>query len=128
LHFHCTFGINRFDGREFRISDGTECKRQSPCPRPGAHAPNRRVCHGKHQNAVRSQGDIASKLDTFDIQSLTLYIKKNESGYINNQQERWDFKFDGLMHTASQEEVFDQSAANIVTGLFEGFNGCLIVD
>ena len=60
----------------------------------------------------------------WSVQSIGIHIKKSEDGgYINNQQDRWEFKFDGILHNASQEAVYDVSAATIVNGLFEGYNG-----
>jgi len=36
--------------------------------------------------------------------------KDSGAGLINNQKENWTFKFDKLMHNASQEEVFEYCA------------------
>ena len=73
---------------------------------------------------VWNQGNSISIISS--NQSLSIHIKKPEDGgYINNQQERWDFKFDGIMHNSSQDAVFDVCALPIISGLFEGYNGAL---
>lgn len=55
---------------------------------------------------------------------MNIFIKKSEEGgYINNQQEHWDFKFDGVLHNSTQEFVYEECASQIVNGLFDGYNG-----
>jgi kinesin family protein 6/9 len=44
-------------------------------------------------------------------------------GIVNNQQENYDFKFDSILHNASQEVTYDDCAAPIIKGLFDGYNG-----
>ncbi|KAI9203521.1 P-loop containing nucleoside triphosphate hydrolase protein [Polychytrium aggregatum] len=51
---------------------------------------------------------------------------RNEGGYINNQQENWDFKFDNILHNASQETVYEDCGTSIVKGLLEGYNGTIL--
>lgn len=42
---------------------------------------------------------------------MTVNVPKNQAGgVINNQQETWKFKFDKILHNASQEDVFDYCA------------------
>ena len=52
--------------------------------------------------------------------------KLEEKGIINNQQESWKFKFDKLMHNASQEDVFEYCARDIVASVAEGYNGTVL--
>nr|KAJ3415963.1 Kinesin-like protein kif9 [Polyrhizophydium stewartii] len=59
-----------------------------------------------------------------DKKSLHIHIPKNaEWGFINNQQENWDFKFDNILHNASQEVVYDECGSSIVRSLLDGYNG-----
>ena len=52
--------------------------------------------------------------------------KSSDGGVVNNQQEQWKFKFDKLMHNASQDDVFDYCAQESVATVVDGFNGtCL---
>ncbi|KAI8908305.1 kinesin motor domain-containing protein, partial [Gorgonomyces haynaldii] len=54
-------------------------------------------------------------------------IPKNEEwGYINNQQENWDFKFDNILHNASQEVVYEECAIPIVKSLLDGYNATIL--
>ncbi|KAJ3033037.1 Kinesin-like protein kif9, partial [Rhizophlyctis rosea] len=56
--------------------------------------------------------------------SCHIHIPKNEEGgYINNQQEDWDFRFDSILHNASQETVYEECASPIIKSLLEGYNG-----
>ncbi|CDW85408.1 kinesin motor domain-containing protein [Stylonychia lemnae] len=62
------------------------------------------------------------------IQTVTVQVPKNESsGFVNNQQEQWRFKFDKILHNSSQEDVFDHCARDIVKSVIEGFNGTVMV-
>ncbi len=61
---------------------------------------------------------------------MTVYAKKQNdapgTGYINNQQDHWDFKFDSILHNASQETVYEECAAPVINGLFDGYNGTVL--
>ncbi|KAL2914024.1 hypothetical protein HK105_206469 [Polyrhizophydium stewartii] len=62
-----------------------------------------------------------------DKKSLHIHIPKNaEWGFINNQQENWDFKFDNILHNASQEVVYDECGSSIVRSLLDGYNGTVM--
>eukprot|EP01006_Ploeotia_vitrea_P033383 TRINITY_DN65487_c10_g5_i2.p1 TRINITY_DN65487_c10_g5~~TRINITY_DN65487_c10_g5_i2.p1 ORF type:complete len:851 (+),score=535.62 TRINITY_DN65487_c10_g5_i2:178-2730(+) len=56
--------------------------------------------------------------------------KKREShagvSTINNQQEDWTFRFNDVLHNASQEEVFDAAAVDILEGVIQGYNGTIL--
>ena len=45
---------------------------------------------------------------------------------MNNQQESWRFKFDRILHNASQEDVFDSCARDIIKSVVDGFNGTVL--
>lgn len=52
--------------------------------------------------------------------------KDSTQGLINNQKESWTFKFDELLHNASQEDVFDYCAKAAVHKVVDGFNGTIM--
>ena len=59
---------------------------------------------------------------------MNVNIPKDEhGGHVNNQQESWRFKFDKLLHNATQEDVFDSCARDIVKSVVDGFNGTVLV-
>ena len=49
-----------------------------------------------------------------------------DKGIINNQQESWKYKFDKILHNASQEDVFDYCAKGLVGAVVEGYNATLM--
>ena len=62
-----------------------------------------------------------------DKKSIHIHIPKGEEGgYINNQQEDWDFRFDNILHNSSQEIVYDDCGLPIVKGLLDGYNGTIL--
>ena len=42
---------------------------------------------------------------------------------MNNQILDWSFKVDGVLHNATQEQVFDTVATDMVTAALDGYNG-----
>lgn len=60
-------------------------------------------------------------------QTVTLSMAKDgNQGLVNNQKEQWTFKFDKIMHNASQEEVFEYCAQQAVHKVVDGFNGTIM--
>ncbi|KAL6757573.1 P-loop containing nucleoside triphosphate hydrolase protein [Haematococcus lacustris] len=48
------------------------------------------------------------------------------AGYVNNQREQYEFRFNGIIGPeAKQDEVFERVARNVVMGSIEGFNGTI---
>ncbi|KAJ3043428.1 Kinesin-like protein kif9 [Rhizophlyctis rosea] len=86
----------------------------------------------KHVKVVirtRPTSDFAQDIINFgvDRKGVHIHIPKNEEGgYINNQQEDWDFRFDSILHNASQETVYEECAAPIIKSLLEGYNGTIM--
>ena len=61
------------------------------------------------------------------MQTVTVSVAKDgNAGVINNQKEAWNFKFDKLLHNASQEEVFEYCAQTAVHKVVDGFNGTIL--
>lgn len=52
--------------------------------------------------------------------------KPVDKGIINNQQESWKYKFDKILHNASQEDVFDYCARGLISTVIEGYNATLM--
>lgn len=78
---------------------------------------------------TRQTSEFAQEIIQFgnDKKSIHIHIPKGtEGGYINNQQENWDFKFDNILHNASQENVYDDCGSPIIKGLLEGYNGTIL--
>jgi len=59
--------------------------------------------------------------------SIDMRLPKDESaGLVNNQQESWHFKLDKVLSNASQEQVFEITAAEVVRSVMDGYNGTIM--
>ncbi|GLC42055.1 Kinesin heavy chain [Pleodorina starrii] len=59
-----------------------------------------------------------------DGQSVSVNVPKDQAaGIINNQQESFSFKFDGVLENVSQEEAYTTVAHEVVDSLMSGYNG-----
>lgn len=45
---------------------------------------------------------------------------------MNNKQNSFTFKFDHVFHNATQNEVYDLFARDVVQGVIEGINGAIL--
>ncbi|KNE60061.1 hypothetical protein AMAG_05493 [Allomyces macrogynus ATCC 38327] len=62
-----------------------------------------------------------------DKNIVNIHVPKPEdAGFINNQQSDWSFKFDKLLHNASQDAVYEECGTPIVRSLLDGYNGTLL--
>lgn len=52
--------------------------------------------------------------------------KKSETSYLNNHREDFLFKFSNVLHNASQEEVYETCARDIVGSCADGYNGTIL--
>ncbi|KAL6762937.1 P-loop containing nucleoside triphosphate hydrolase protein [Haematococcus lacustris] len=62
-------------------------------------------------------------------QSVTITISKaaaDGKSQPKSQSNQYQFKFDGVLHDASQEEVYEAAAADVVKAAVEGFNGTVL--
>ena len=50
-------------------------------------------------------------------------MKEGRKGVVNNQILDWSFRLDGVFHNASQDQVYDTVATDIVTSALDGYNG-----
>ncbi|CEL95636.1 unnamed protein product [Vitrella brassicaformis CCMP3155] len=63
-----------------------------------------------------------------DTNAIDVKLPKSDvGGTVNNQVDSFSFKFDRVLHNASQERVFDEFARELLgtggTGVLDGFNG-----
>ncbi|XP_013400973.1 kinesin-like protein KIF9 [Lingula anatina] len=62
-----------------------------------------------------------------DSKTINIHCKRDEKqGVVNNQILDWSFGMDGILHNASQEQVYQTVGQNMVTQALEGFNGTLM--
>jgi len=61
------------------------------------------------------------------LDSVDMRLPKEESaGVVNNQQESWHFKVDKVLVNASQEQLFENCAADVVRSVMDGYNGTIM--
>lgn len=59
--------------------------------------------------------------------SVDMRLPKEEAkGAVNNQQESWHFKVDKVLVNASQEQVFESCATDVVKSVMDGYNGTIL--
>ena len=78
---------------------------------------------------TRPTADFATK--NLEIEpkngAITIKFEKNEkAGIVNNQTDAWKFQFENILHNASQDEVYEASASEIVQSAVEGYNGTVL--
>lgn len=52
--------------------------------------------------------------------------KSEEWGHVNNQQEHWNFSFDGVLHNAGQEAVYQETVYPLLPQVLDGYNGTVM--
>lgn len=78
---------------------------------------------------TRPTAHFASKNIKIDTEAGTILItkpKSEDAGPINNQTESWKFRYDKILHNASQEDVFDNCARGVISSIVEGYNGTIL--
>lgn len=78
---------------------------------------------------TRPTSDFSSK--NFDINTakgaITINKAKNpEDGHVNNCAEKWKFDFEKILHNASQDEVYETTAVDIINSVIDGYNGTIL--
>lgn len=62
-----------------------------------------------------------------DTNSIDMRLPKDSTaGIVNNQQESWHFKVDRVLSNASQEQVFECCASEVVRSVMDGYNGTVM--
>jgi kinesin family protein 6/9 len=46
-----------------------------------------------------------------------------KGGVVSNQKDQHQFTYDGILHNASQEIVYNTCCKNLVNSAFQGYNG-----
>ena len=59
------------------------------------------------------------------LQTIQVHRDLDKRGIVNNQQQDWAFRLDGVMNNTSQEQVYQTIGANIVNSTLDGYNGTL---
>ena len=78
---------------------------------------------------TRPTADFASKNVDIDTSKGNITLKQDrneEAGIINNQTDIWKFTFEKILHNASQDETYEESASEIVQSVVEGYNGTVL--
>ena len=78
---------------------------------------------------TRPTSDFASKVYAIDAGKGTVSMsaeKRPEDGTVNNQTDHWKFQFEKILHNASQDEVYEQTASEIISSVVEGYNGTVL--
>jgi kinesin family protein 6/9 len=80
---------------------------------------------------IRTKPTTTFPEDVMSIQAdgkgVAMRLRRREAaGAVNNQPEHFAFAFDKVLHEATQQTVYDEAAADVVTGALEGFNGTVM--
>ena len=54
------------------------------------------------------------------------FEKDANAGLINNQTDAWTFNFEKILHNASQDELYEATANDIISSVVEGYNGTVM--
>ena len=54
------------------------------------------------------------------------FEKDANAGLINNQTDAWTFNFEKILHNASQDELYEATANDIISSVGEGYNGTVM--
>lgn len=62
-----------------------------------------------------------------DNKTVNIHCQRDmRRGVVNNQVLDWSFRLDGVLHNASQEQVFDTVATDVVSSTMNGYNGTVM--
>ncbi|XP_071791906.1 kinesin-like protein KIF9 isoform X2 [Asterias amurensis] len=78
---------------------------------------------------TRPTDKFAHDLIDFDLGTKTVNVhakKDARRGVVNNQMLDWSFKMDGILHNASQDQMYSEVASDVVAQLLDGYNGTLM--
>ena len=60
------------------------------------------------------------------MKDFDVRIDKEDEGHVNNKLDNWKFKFDHILQNATQDDVYDLTAAQIATNVVAGYNGTVM--
>jgi kinesin family protein 6/9 len=77
---------------------------------------------------TRPTDEFASKNLAINTASgdFDVRIDKEDEGHVNNKLDNWKFKFDHILQNATQDDVYDLTAAQIATNVVAGYNGTIM--
>jgi len=76
---------------------------------------------------TRPTSNFAHKQLTIDPGSSSIKVHiDQDSQTVNNKQEDWNFNLSRVLHNASQDQVYETAARDIVNSVLEGFNGTIL--
>lgn len=55
-----------------------------------------------------------------------LFKEQKKDKTVSNAQERYPFTFTGILHNATQENVYNTCCKNVISSAFDGYNGLLL--
>ena len=58
-----------------------------------------------------------------DRKTMTVRVPKADNP---NAQDSWGFRYDGVLHNASQETVYQEQVEHIVQSVLRGYNGTIM--
>ncbi|KAK1796948.1 hypothetical protein P4O66_008264, partial [Electrophorus voltai] len=62
-----------------------------------------------------------------DKQTVNVHQRRcSRRGVVNNQTSSWSFRLNGVLHSASQEEVYEHVAHTVVLSALQGYNGTIM--
>lgn len=84
----------------------------------------------KHKNKNHKNTSVWVNSNVVDIllisffQTVNIHCKRDaRKGVVNNQILDWSFKMDGILHNASQENMYETCAQDVVSAAIDGYNG-----
>ncbi|CAF1183759.1 unnamed protein product, partial [Didymodactylos carnosus] len=77
---------------------------------------------------TRPTNNFASDIISFGHDNRTVTVHRNQlaNAVVDNKVTDWSFHLDGIFHNASQEEIFDTVAKDVVDRSLDGYNGTLM--
>lgn len=80
----------------------------------------------QHLIDVKDGVKVQYHIHSFTKKTINIIIPRKTKSYVDNQRTNYSFKFDNVLHNASQEAVYDHTASDVVYSCMEGFNGTIM--
>ena len=85
---------------------------------------------GRIQVAIRTRPTATFAEDCIKVHddkaSVTVKLPKNKAHGSDNQQDSWTYRYDAVLHNASQETVYKERVTPLVRSVLEGYNGTVM--
>ena len=78
---------------------------------------------------TRPTENFASEHVKLQDQTVNLFCpkKKGIGGVVNNACEHYSFKFDDVLHNASQDDTYDSTCQGVISNVLQGYNATVLV-